>query len=268
MQQKERADHSHHQEFFLKFIRKVVHGALDELAAVIGSDYFHALGQTFLQLSQFFTHGVDDRAGVFARTQQHNAARHLALAVKLHQAPAHFRAKTHRGHLLQIDGRAVGGGFEHDLAKIVQTLQITARAHHIFGLGLLDDGAAGLLVGLAHSAGNSAQGDVVLRQLHWVRNDLVFLDHAAHRSHLGHAGHGGQLKLKHPVLQRAQLGQVVFAAFVHQGVFINPADARGVRPQGGRHAIGQPPLHLVQVFQHTAAGPVEVCLVVKNDVDI
>lgn len=65
VQQKERADHSHHQEFFLKFIRKVVHGALDELAAVIGSDYFHALGQTFLQLSQFFTHGVDDRRGRF-----------------------------------------------------------------------------------------------------------------------------------------------------------------------------------------------------------
>jgi hypothetical protein len=107
----------HHQEVFLELVRKVVHGALDELAAVVGGDDFHPLRQAFLQRGQLFAHGGDDRAGVFARTQQHNAAGHLALAVELHQAPAHFRAQADGRHLLQVDGRAVGRGLSTILRK-------------------------------------------------------------------------------------------------------------------------------------------------------
>ena len=57
-------------------------------------------------------------------------------------------------------------------------------------------------------------------------------------------------------------------AVVNQGVLVNPTDAGAIGPQGrlrgGRQSSGD----LVQVFEHSRARPVEVGLVIEDDVDV
>ena len=98
--------------------------------------------------------------------------------------------------------------------------------------------------------------------------DLVLLLKSADRSHLGHAGHGLELVAKIPVLERSQLGQVVLAGLVHQGILIDPADARGVRAQFRADAFRQLRKDFREVFERAAPRPVEVGPVLENHVDV
>ena len=70
-----------------------------------------------------------------------------------------------------------------------------------------------------------------------------------------------------PVLERAQLGQVVPAGPVDEDVLQAPADAGRIRPELGRDAGRQLAGHPAHVFQDPAPGPVEVGAVVEDDVD-
>ena len=62
---------------------------------------------------------------------------------------------------------------------------------------------------------------------------------------------------------RAQLGQIarVGAECIHEG----PAHARGVWTKGRPDALRQPPARVVEVFEHTAACPVEIGAVFEDD---
>jgi hypothetical protein len=57
-------------------------------------------------------------------------------------------------------------------------------------------------------------GDPVSGELQRIEHHLVLLDHAADAGDLGDAGHGLQLVAQEPVLQPAQLRQVMPAAAV------------------------------------------------------
>ena len=56
------------------------------------------------------------------------------------------------------------------------------------------------------------------------------------------------------------------AGFVDQRVFIDPADAGGIGPQGRRHASRQAAGDVVQVLENPRAGPVKVRTVLEDDV--
>jgi hypothetical protein len=60
----------------------------------------------------------------------------------------------------------------------------------------------------------------------------------------------------------------MFARAVYQSILVDPADTRGVRPQGGFGGGGKPTLHLTQVLQHPRTGPIEVCAVLEQDVHV
>ncbi|MCY1520467.1 hypothetical protein D9M68_552450 [compost metagenome] len=93
------------------------------------------------------------------------------------------------------------------------------------------------------------------------------LDHATYGGHLSDVGQGLQFKLEEPVLQGAQLRQVVPTAAVHQGVLEDPANPSGIRTQrrfrGGRQAA----LDLAEVFQHAGTGPVQVGAILENHIN-
>src|SRR3546814_11992742 len=74
---------------------------------------------------------------------------------------------------------------------------------------------------------------------------------------LGDAGHGFQLVAQEPVLKPAELRQVMPAAPVDQRIFIDPADAGRIGTERATRARRQSSLHLVEIFEHTAARPVE-----------
>ena len=66
---------------------------------------------------------------------------------------------------------------------------------------------------------------VVGGQLVRIDVDLILLDEAADARDLGDAWHGGEPVAQIPVLEAAQLGQVVLPGLVNQRVLEDPADA-------------------------------------------
>ena len=167
------------------------------------------------------------------------------------------------GHVVEThrdSGVSCGKG---DLAKVLQRLQIAGGAHHVLGLGKLQNGAAGLLIGVAHRVDDFLLGDVEGAQAIGIEHDLVLAHHAADGGDLGDIRHRLELVLQEPVLQRAQLRQVPRTALVHERVLIDPAHAGRVRPERRLGAGGQARLHLVQIFQYARARPVRIGAIVE-----
>ena len=80
-------------------------------------------------------------------------------------------------------------------------------------------------------------------------------------------GSGLQLVFQEPVLQRAQLAEIVLAGPVDQRVFVDPADAGRIRPERRLGGCRQPALHLVQILEHARARPVQIGAVLEQHVD-
>src|SRR5207237_7839558 len=76
-----------------------------------------------------------------AKPLQHDAAGDLAFAVELGNAAAFVRPQFDAGDVPQQHRRAVIG-LQHDIAEIVDALQIAFAANDIFELGQFDGAAA------------------------------------------------------------------------------------------------------------------------------
>ena len=100
------------------------------------------------------------------------------------------------------------------------------------------------------------------------QHDLVLLDHSADAGDLGNAGNRLELVAQEPVLQAAQSGKVVPAGPVDERIFVDPPHTGCIGPKRARDAIGQAVLHLVEIFEHARACPVEVGTVLEDDIDI
>ena len=266
MHQKQHAHQRNDDEFLQQLVLEIVHRAFDQAAAVVGRHDFHALGQSGLELRKLLAHPLDDLQRVFAVAHHDDAAGHLALAVQLGEPAPQLGAQVHIGHVLHIDGRAVRIHADGDVADVVDGLDVAQRPHHEFALRHLDQAAADIVVAAPDGVLHLRERDVVEGQLVRIHFHLVLLHIAAHAGNLGDAGHRLQRVAQIPVLDGAQLGQVVLAALVHQRVFIDPAHAGGVRPQRRRDARRQELGGIVQVFQHPGAGPVHVRAVLEDDV--
>ena len=92
-------------------------------------------------------------------------------------------------------------------------------------------------------------------------------DHPADGRDLGDVGDGFQFVTQEPVLDRAQFGQIMPSVFVDQRIFIDPADAGRIGSDRRGRAVGQFSLHLAQIFEHPAARPIQVGVVVEQHID-
>ena len=190
----------------------------------------------------------------------------LALAIQLRNAATHLGADLDEGHVAQQHGRGAGER-NRDRAELVQRLEEPARSHHVLGFGEFHHGTARGLVGplqaFHHHRLRHTQRSHPLR----IEDDLVLADHPAYARYLGDIGNRLQFELQEPVVQGAQLADVMAARAVHQRVFVDPAHARGIGTERGRGSCGQTALHLVQVLHHPGPRPVGVGLVVEQDID-
>ena len=72
--------------------------------------------------------------------------------------------------------------------------------------------------------------NAVSEQLIRIEIDLVLLHEAADGRDLGNAFYRLEGITQIPILERAQLGQIVFPGLIDERVFEDPADAGGVGP--------------------------------------
>ncbi|MNE05407.1 hypothetical protein D3C80_979680 [compost metagenome] len=234
MEQEQRAHQSHHDKLLQELVGQGFNCMFDQLGAVVHGDNFHTRRQGLLNLLQLDLQRVDGFQGIFAVAHHDDAARHFALAVQLRHAPADLRPFAQRRHLRKQDRHAVTHGDYH-VGKIAEFFQVARGANHILRLPHFQQRTAAFLVGVLNGTDYLLMGDVQRAQAGWIQHHLILAYHAAHAGHFRHVGDGFQFKLQRPVLQRAQVGQAVLAAFIHQGILVHPADAGGVRPQCHLH---------------------------------
>lgn len=267
MEQEHRADDPDDDEFLDQLVLQVADRALDQLRSVVGRDDVDAGRQRTLQAGELRLHRVDRRQGVLARAHHDDAARHFALPVQLGDPAPHRRADLDVRDVAEQHRRARVVGTQHDAAEVVERAQVAGRTHHVLRLGQLDDRAAGCLVGLAERIRDRRLRDAVGTQLVGIEDDLVLAHHAADARDFRDVRHGLQLELQEPVVERAQLPEIVTAGAIDERVLVHPADAGRIRPERHGRAGRQAALHLAQVFEHARARPVGIGAVVEQHVD-
>ncbi len=267
MEQEHDAHQRHDDELLDQLVREVVHRAVDERGAIVDGDDLHARRQALAQRGELGLDGLDRLQRVLAGAHHDHAAGHLALAVQLGDAAPHLGPELDGGDVAQPHGDARVARRERNLPEVVERLQVAAGAHHVLGLAQLQHRATGLLVGAFERRQHLGLRQVERAQPVRLQHDLELLDHAAHGRDFRHVRQRLQLEAQEPVLQRAQLGQIVAAALVDQRVFVDPADAGGIRTQRRLGGSRQAGLHLVQILQYPGARPVQVRPVFEQHVD-
>ena len=203
--------------------------ALDQRRTIVDGNDLDAGRQSGLQLLEPRLHRLDRLPCVLSGAQHDDAADDLAFTVELGDAAAHFRPELDPRDILEEHGRAAFGHLHRNRAEIVERFEIAARAHHVLGLRQLDHRAAGLLIGAADGGDHFAERKVVGLQARRIDDHLVLAHHAADRGDFRDIGQRLQLVFEKPVLQRAQLCEIVSAGAIHQRVLVDPAHARRVR---------------------------------------
>ena len=266
--EEQRAYERHDDKLFDELRGEVLYRRIDELRAIVGRDDLDAFGKACLQVVEFLFDGLYCASRIRTLAQDDDAAGNLAFAIELGDASAQFGADLDRRYVAQRDRNAAAHRAQRDRPEIVEVAEIARGTHHIFGFAHLDDRAARFLVGgldCAHDLGVSHA-----ERCHPVRfqHDLVLLDHSADAGDLGNAGNRLELVAQEPVLQAAQSGKVVPAGPVDERIFVDPPHTGCIGPKRARDAIGQAVLHLVEIFEHARACPVEVGTVLEDDIDI
>ena len=241
-------------------------GSLDELGAIIGGDDFDTFRQGAFDFLQFPFDSIDDTQRILPVAHDNDAADDLAFAVEFGDAAAEVGAEVNGADIFYKNWRAILG-FQGDILDVLNTFDVAAPAHVVFGGGDLEDLSAHVAIGHADFVDDFIQGDAVGQQFVWIDVHLVLLYETAHGRDLGNPFDGFKSIAQVPVLQRAQFGKVMFAGFIHESVLENPADAGSIRPDDGIHTVGQHAANGSEVFDDTRPRPVNVGAVLEYDVD-
>ena len=266
VQQEDQAYQGNHQGFLDQLVVQVIHRPLDQRRPVVDRHDLNSWRKTGLDLDDLGLHRLDDRQGVLAGAHDHHAPGDLAFAVQLHDTAAQFRPFDDAGDVGQQHRRAALG-IDHHVLQLAEIFGVAGRAHHQFGLSLLDHPAADLAAGRLHGADDPRQGNPVGPQPVGIDEHLIFLDEAADRGHFRHAGNGGQLELDEPVLQRSQIGQITLPGSIHQAILINPTDPGGVRADLRARRVGQGTAQGGQGLDDPRACPILVHAVLEDHID-
>ena len=102
MEQENRTDQYHHDEFLDQLFIQIFDCLSDQRGAVIGRYNLDALGQTFFKGFQFLFYQFDGALCVFSKAHHHIGTDHFALAIKLCNAATHLWAGNNLGHILEL----------------------------------------------------------------------------------------------------------------------------------------------------------------------
>ena len=264
MQQEDDADQRHDDAFLEQRVLERFDRRVDQIGAVIDRDDLDRLRQAAGDLLEALLDVLDHVERIDAEALQHDAAGHLALAVQFGDAAPLVRPQLDARDVAQQHRRSVAG-LQHDVAEVVDALQVALAADDIFELGEFDGAAADIGVAGADRIAHLLHGDAEIAHPLRIEDDVVLLDEAADAGDLGDAFRLGQREFQVPVLDGARVREVQLLR--HHGVLVDPADAGGVRTDGRRHARRQPRRRAVEEFQHPRAGPIDVGAVLEDDVD-
>src|SRR5574338_170498 len=266
MPEKNDADQRDDDAFFNQLLPQRGDGALDQIAAIISRHNPHPLGQGGFDLLNFLFDAVDDGERVRAVAHHDDAADHFAASVELRDATPEVAAEVYVGNVLQVNGRSVLN-FQDNVLDVLDFLDVATPADEIFGCGDFENATAD--VGVAHLDGahDIAQRNAVGDKRVWIEIHLVLSYEAADRRDFGHAFYRRERVTEVPILNRTQLGEIMFPGVVNERVFVNPPYTRGVGADDRIYALGQPAANGVEIFNHARTRPINIRAVLENDVN-
>ena len=268
VQKERRANQDDHNEFVGQFLGQIVDGTFDHARSVIGRDDFDTLRQRRFQSLDLCFDGFDGRQRVLAPAHDDDATNGIPFPVELTDPAAHLWAQPDLRDVAQCQRGTAGVHHQRDRFQVIDVVDVTRGANHVFGLGHLDDTAAGFTVRVPDRVPDLGQRYVEGAQLVRIDNDLVLLDHATDRGDLRDPLDCLQLIFQKPVLDGAQLTEIVAPGPVNQHILIDPADSGGVWPQFRGRSCRQAGLNLCQIFQDPRTRPVQIRPVLEDDIDV
>src|SRR6185437_9038745 len=158
MQQEDDADESDDDTLLKERVLERVNGGIDQLRAVIDGNDLDRLRQTGRDVLEALLDALDDVECIHADALKHDAAGDLSIAVELGDAAPFVGAELDARDVAEQDGCAAVR-LEHDVAEVVDALQITLAADHIFELGQLDGAAADVGIAGADGVTHLLHGD-------------------------------------------------------------------------------------------------------------
>ena len=111
--------------------------------------------------------------------------------------------------ILHRDWGALLIGAQRNVSEIVKRSDIAAPPHHVFALARFDDTPPDVVVAAADGLDHFLQRDVIALELVRIDLHLVLLDESTDRGHLSHPWDALEPVAQIPVLEAAQLGEVV-----------------------------------------------------------
>jgi hypothetical protein len=267
MKQENRAYERDDDEFLDELALEVGDGALDQVRAIIRGDDLHTGRQARREFRELRLDGVDRRQRILAGAHDDYAAGNLALAVELRDAAAHLGSDLDARDVGEMNRHAGLRRQQRNAPEVIERLQVARCPHHVFRFAHLEHRTTRFPVRALYRVDDLRVRYVERAHACRIEHDLVLAHHATHARDLRDVRHGLELVLQEPVLQRAKLRKIHPSAAVDQRVFVNPADARGIRAERRPRLLRQPRLHLVQILEHARARPVGVGTVLEQDVD-
>src|SRR6185437_7867524 len=264
MQQEYNADQCYDHALFEQRVLERIDRRVDQIGAIVDRNDLDRFRQAAGNLPESLLDVFDDVEGVGTEALQHDAAGNLSLAVQFSDAAPLVRAKLDAGHIAQ-QNRGTVAGLEHDVAEIVDALQISLASDDILEFGKLDGTTADIGIAGTDRVAHLLHGDAEIAHALRVENDVVLLDEAADARHLRDAFGLGQRKLQIPVLDGAGVGKIELLR--HHRILVDPADAGGIGTDRRRHTGGQSRGRAVEEFEHARARPVDVGAVLEDDID-
>ena len=194
-------------DFLGERVLERVNGALDEFRAVVEGLDGHAGRKARLDLADFFLHAVDSSECVLAVAHHDDAADHFA-TVHVERAASEVAADLHGCDVFKINGNAAALD-QHDVLQVRERLHEAEAAHDEFHAVLLDNLAADVEVARADGVHHVFQRDLARAHLERTDFNLILSHEAADARDFRDPLHGVELVTDEPVLEGAQLAQVV-----------------------------------------------------------
>src|SRR6516164_5872970 len=172
----------------------------------------------------------------------------------------------HRRDIFYINWRPVLN-FEDNVFDVLDLFDVAAAADVILGRCNLGNLAAHIGIARLDRIDDVAKCNVVGDERIWIEIDLILLHETTNRRDFGDTFHRGKRVTQIPILNGAQLGEVVLSGVVNKRVFINPTDTGRVGADDRIYALWQRSAYRVEIFNNAGARPVNIRAVLENDVD-
>ena len=197
---------------------------------------------------------------ILAFAHEDDAGDDFVVIVHPYRALPRNRADIDGGNIADQQGRPAVLS-QNDVADVVGGAQQADAADQILLIALLQVTAARVRISLPQRREDLLHGNVVGLKLGQIQTDLVLFQKSAQADHVGHAGRQLQVARDRPILDRAQLPQVLPVA--GHAIAKQLADGCGQRRQLHLGLAGK--VHVAEAFEHQLASLIIVGAVVEGD---